>query len=160
MRPTGNARWHSPEKGLTHIRIGSHAEFERRAGVSRKLFFRMKTKLEIIPGPYRVCEEKHDNGTLIIRSDPRGAGDVPGNLVVALIVGGAPEPYDRNTAALLAAATDLLAALQACVATIETAFDYGDFKGDFARIAERDMKAGIAALHKATAAPSNVQSEP
>ena len=72
----------------------------------------MKTKLEIIPGPFRVCEEEHDNGTLIIRSDPKGDGDVPGDLVVALICGGGPEPYARNTAELLAAAPKLYAALE------------------------------------------------
>jgi hypothetical protein len=73
----------------------------------------MKTsEPKIIPGPYRVCSEKHDNGTLIIRSDPKGDGDVPGDLVVALIVGGAPDPYDHETATLLASAWKLREALE------------------------------------------------
>jgi len=65
--------------------------------------------MKIIPGPWRVEEEKHEDGTLVIRSDPKGSGDVPGNLVVALVVGGGPEDYERNTANLIAAAPSLWA---------------------------------------------------
>lgn len=72
----------------------------------------MKTnQLKIIPGPYRVCEEKHNDGSLVIRSSPKGGGDVPGDLVVALVVGGGPEEHERNTANLLASAPDMLAAI-------------------------------------------------
>lgn len=71
-----------------------------------------------IPGPWRVCEEKHDDGTLIIR----GSGDleVPPDLAVALIVGGAPDDYDRGTADLIASAPDL----HAKVAALRKALDW------------------------------------
>lgn len=65
-----------------------------------------------IPGPYRVFEEKHDDGRLVLRSDPAGNRDVPGDLVVALIVGGGPEEYERGTAELLAQAPAMRAALE------------------------------------------------
>ncbi|MDR1282423.1 MAG: hypothetical protein LBK99_16615 [Opitutaceae bacterium] len=54
-------------------------------------------------------------------------------------------------------------ALKACVATLEVALDYGDFargKGNFAKIVERDIRDGIAALRNATGDQRNTSGEP
>lgn len=116
----------------------------------------MKTeKLKIIPGPYRVCSEKHDNGTLVIRSAPKGDGDVPGDLVVALIVGGAPDPYDLNTATLLAGAHDMRVMLEKCFAHLGAEIERKTLN-ESAADGTQALSREVAALLDAVAAPSNI----
>ncbi len=86
------------------------------------------SKKPYIPGPWRVCEEKHDDGTLVIR----GSGDleVPPDLVVALIVGGGPDDYDAGTAELIAAAPAMLDELKELRELVRSACAIADRKGE------------------------------
>lgn len=83
----------------------------------------MSTQPKIIPPPWRVVEKAHDDGKLIIVGS--GNETVPADLTVALIVGGGPEDYERDTAELIASAPTIRALLEQMLNVAENADETG-----------------------------------
>ncbi len=117
----------------------------------------MKTnETKFTPGPWNLTAPVPGDKEIFIEQH----GDGWARLSCAVTRDDCDTDTALANARLVAAAPDLHAALAACVATMETALGYGDFnrgKGEFSKIAERDLKAGIAALQKATAAVEHRQ---
>ena len=75
---------------------------------------------------------------------------------MALIVGGAPGDYDRNTAALLAGAPAMFAALAKCHAHLGKEIERKTLN-ESAADGTQALSAEVAALLDAVAAPSNTE---